>query len=187
MKKLMAVLLLCIALLAGCGRDDSSSLVYPAPASTAPIPALPEPNASASSAPHESVARPADDDEIIEITEKLFIAQTNDIYTNGEDYIGKTIKYQGIYMDTSDWDDGLDAVVHYVIRYGPGCCGYDGEAGFEVRWPEGVTEEWPALDDWVEVVGVLREEAYDSGYKILYVELTSLTVMEERGAEYVAT
>lgn len=174
MKKLTAVLLLCVVLLAGCGKDDSSSLIYPAPASTAPV-------------PHESAVPPADDGEIIEITEKLFIAQTNDIYINGEDYIGRTIRYQGIYMDTSDWDDGLDAVVHYVIRYGPGCCGYDGEAGFEVRWGEGVAEEWPELNDWVEVVGVLREEVYDSGMKVLYVELASLTALEERGAEYVAT
>lgn len=118
--------------------------------------------------------------DVIEIKEKLFIAQTNDIYINGKDYLGKTIVYEGIFKTAEDWPN-IGDTTQYVIRYGPGCCGYDGEAGFEVRWDG----EWPQEDDWVEVSGVLCEEAYDNGNKILYLQVTALTVKEERGAEYV--
>ena len=63
----------------------------------------------------------------------------------------------------------------------PGCCGDDGEAGFEVRW-EG---EYPEQNDWVEAVGIL--EAYEEeGYQYLRLALSSLTVLPTRGAEFVS-
>lgn len=120
--------------------------------------------------------------DIIDITEKMFIAQTNYIYLNSEDYLGKTLRYEGLFKNNLEWKTENEDIIHFVIRYGPGCCGYDGEAGFEVRWGG----EWPRIDDWVEVVGVLREDAYPNGMQILYLELTSITVKEERGAEYVS-
>ena len=181
MKKKLALALACALLLAGCGKggEEDTSYIYAAPPaatgeseSDAPDPAN----------PHD-VDLPEMDGDVIEIKEKLFIAQTNDIYLNGADYIGKTIRYEGIYKTTESWDDGMDEIVHYVIRYGPGCCGFDGEAGFEIRWDG----EWPAEDDWVEVVGTIAEEEYESGYRLLYVQTTALTVKTERGAEYVAT
>jgi uncharacterized membrane protein YcgQ (UPF0703/DUF1980 family) len=44
-----------------------------------------------------SLVQPVDDGKIVEIQEKMFIAQTNDIYLNPEDYIGKTIKLEGLF------------------------------------------------------------------------------------------
>lgn len=128
-------------------------------------------------APHSAkIEAPTGD--LVEIKERLFIAQTNDIYLNPEDYLGKTVKYQGIFQ-TMDWEE-TGETYYYVIRYGPGCCGYDGEAGFEVAW----TGEWPEEDDWCEVVGVL--EVYEqNGMRYLRLDLDSLTVLEERGAEFV--
>jgi putative membrane protein len=178
MKKSLAILLASLALLAGCGKKQD----VPAPIYAAPPATLPQEQADTSS-PHGEAVLPVDNGDIVEITEKLFIAQTNDIYINAEDYIGRTVKYEGIYKNTGEWSDGPDETIHFVIRYGPGCCGYDGEAGFEVRWNGG----YPAVDDWVEVTGTIEEEDYEGGYKILYVSVTSLTVKEERGAEYVAT
>jgi hypothetical protein len=73
-----------------------------------------------------------------------------------------------------------------VIRYGPGCCGNDGNAGFEVAWDNQDTAggAYPDLDAWVEASGVLRTYEED-GYPYLYLALSSLNVLDSRGAEFV--
>ncbi|MDR0730361.1 MAG: metal ABC transporter permease [Treponema sp.] len=130
------------------------------------------------------------DSPLIEIKEKMFIAQTNDVYLNAEDYLGKTIKLQGIFK--KERYEGIDAEYCFVLRYGPGCCGTDGNAGFEVAWAQpdqppdqGAPEQpYPNVNDWVEATGVLGYYEED-GYPYLYLALSSLTVLDERGAEYV--
>ncbi|MDR0451845.1 MAG: hypothetical protein LBH15_02245, partial [Treponema sp.] len=72
--------------------------------------------------------------DIVEIKEKMFIAQTNDVYLNPEDYMGKTIKLEGLFKTETGYDE--QAAYCFVLRYGPGCCGFDGNAGFEVAWDE---------------------------------------------------
>ncbi|MDR3296300.1 MAG: hypothetical protein LBT26_10830 [Clostridiales Family XIII bacterium] len=116
--------------------------------------------------------------EVIDIKEKLFVGQINDIYLNAEDYLGKTLRYEGIFKE--DVYPEYDAVYYYVIRYGPGCCGSDASPGFEVAWDGG----YPRQDDWVEAVGVL-ESYEEEGYEYLRVRLSSLTVLDERGEENV--
>jgi uncharacterized membrane protein YcgQ (UPF0703/DUF1980 family) len=123
----------------------------------------------------------AADGPVIEIKEKLFIAQTNDVYLNPEDYMGKTIKLEGLFK-FMQYEDA-DKSYCFVIRNGPGCCGYDGTAGFEVAWDQ-KTAPYPKEDDWVEAVGVLDSYEED-GYPYLYLALSSLTVKQERGAEFV--
>jgi zinc transport system permease protein len=134
---------------------------------------------------------PADrslDSQLIEIREKMFIAQTNDVYQNADDYLGKTIKLQGLFK--RERYVGIDTEYCFVLRYGPGCCGTDANAGFEVAWDppaqetSSVQETYPNVDDWVEAVGVLGYYEED-GYPYLYLALSSLTVLDERGAEYV--
>ncbi|MDR1506830.1 MAG: metal ABC transporter permease [Treponema sp.] len=120
---------------------------------------------------------------VIEIKEKMFIAQTNDIYLNAEDYVGKALRLEGLFK-TDSFED-LSKTYCFVIRNGPGCCGNDGSAGFEVAWPEGVRRPYPSVDDWVEAEGVLRFYEED-GYPYLYLALASLTVKQERGAEFVS-
>jgi uncharacterized membrane protein YcgQ (UPF0703/DUF1980 family) len=118
----------------------------------------------------------------LEIKEKLFIAQTNDVYLNPDEYMGRRIKLQGLFK--TDSYVGSDQTYCFVLRYGPGCCGYDGTAGFEVSWPEGEDAAYPAENEWVEAVGVL--DSYDEdGYPYIYLALESLEVKEERGAETV--
>lgn len=117
--------------------------------------------------------------DLVEINERLFIAQSNDIYLNTEDYLKKTIKYEGLFK-TEYWEE-VDTTYGYVIRYGPGCCGYDGEAGFEIVWDG----EWPNEDDWCEVIGT--PEIYEEdGIEYLRLRLSALNVLEKRGAEYVS-
>jgi zinc transport system permease protein len=119
------------------------------------------------------------------IREKMFIAQVNDVYLNSDDYIGKKIKLEGIFMDIISGGSKY----YFVIRKGPGCCGSDGQVGFEVCWnPPGqfVLEkrEYPQRNAWVEAQGVLSE--YDElGTSFLYLALTDLKVLEKRGAEFV--
>jgi uncharacterized membrane protein YcgQ (UPF0703/DUF1980 family) len=128
----------------------------------------------------ESAAIPAEQPKnggVIEIKEKMFIAQTNEIYINAEDYLGKTIKYEG-FFESDEWEGRTS---RYVVRNGPGCCpGVDNTAGFEVTWDN----PYPEQNDWVEVVGTL--EVYEEdGEKYLQIALTSLNVLDVRGADYV--
>jgi zinc transport system permease protein len=124
--------------------------------------------------------------EIIEIKEKMFIAQTNEIYLNPEDYLGRTIKLEGLFKRETYW--GEDSPYCFVLRYGPGCCGSDGNAGFEVAWvpPDAAAETppYPAVDEWVEAVGTLSSYEED-GYPYLYLALSSLKTLDQRGAEFV--
>lgn len=188
MKKLIMALIICAAVLVGC---KSSAATMNAPSATAditpsaapaaetsPSAAEPTPTATPSPTDHPEVTVEPPVGDVVEIREKLFIAQTNDIYYNAEDYLGKTIKYEGIFNVNRSLDG--DVLFCSVYRYGPGCCGDDGYAGFEVRWDG----EYPNSNDWVEAIGIL-EEYEEEGYLFLRVALTSLTVLPTRGTEYV--
>jgi uncharacterized membrane protein YcgQ (UPF0703/DUF1980 family) len=133
---------------------------------------LPAPRYAPASAPDSSAGG------LVLIKEKMFIAQTNDIYLNAEDYLGRPIRYEGIFSVYEAPETG--AKYYAVIRYGPGCCGIDANAGFEVIW----AKPYPNQGDWVEAVGVLEEYEND-GHKYLRLALSSLTVLPVRGAEYV--
>ncbi|MDR2537592.1 MAG: hypothetical protein LBC46_04730 [Treponema sp.] len=118
---------------------------------------------------------------IVEIKEKMFIAQVNDVYLNPDDYVGKTIKLEGLFMTQ---DNGAQIPPYYfVIRYGPGCCGNDGNAGFEVIW-DNQEPVYPRDNEWVEAVGVFGSYEED-GYPYYCLSLASLKVLDERGQEFV--
>jgi zinc transport system permease protein len=126
------------------------------------------------------------DSAVIEIKEKMFIAQVNDVFLNPDDYLGKTIKLEGIFKEEKYLIG--DTAYFFVLRYGPGCCGSDGNAGFEVAWDETALEgegpSYPNVDDWVEATGRLDYYEED-GYPYLYLALSSLRTLDTRGAEYV--
>jgi uncharacterized membrane protein YcgQ (UPF0703/DUF1980 family) len=118
----------------------------------------------------------------LEIGEKMFIAQINDVYLNPEDYLGRTIKLEGLFKSEQYGEQSYC----FVIRYGPGCCGNDGNAGFEIAWgdPSAAGGAYPDIDEWVEATGILRTYEED-GYPYLYLALSSLNVLDTRGAEFV--
>jgi len=118
---------------------------------------------------------------IIEIKEKMFNAQVNDVYLNREDYLGKTLKLEGIFI-TEQYERKS---YRYVIRYGPGCCGFDANVGFEVRWANEKTNPYPAYNSWVEATGVLKTYEEDGYSDYLYLDLVSLNVLSKRGSETV--
>jgi len=118
---------------------------------------------------------------VVEIKEKMFLAQVNDVYLNAEDYLGKTIKLEGIFKE----EQGYEKAYCFVVRYGPGCCGNDGNAGFEVAWAKEKAHPYPAIDSWVEATGVLKKYEEDGYSQYLYLDLSSLNVLDRRGAELV--
>jgi len=119
----------------------------------------------------------------VSIKEKMFIAQCNEIYLNMEDYLGKIIELEG--MMGSWTDDTTGKTYNMVFRAGPGCCGNDGTAGFEVIWPEGSTQGYPQSNAWVHAVGEL-ESYEEAGTTYLHLVLIKLEEMAVRGAEFVS-
>lgn len=183
-KKLGAFALICIALFSACGNEkkQQKSFTFPSTesnnAGTLSVD-LPENIVETTQEQNEPVSM---QDKIIEIKEKMFIAQANDVYLNAEDYLGKTIKLEGLFKrEQSEYGDYC-----FVLRYGPGCCGSDGNVGFEVAWePRSQTlVKYPNIDAWVEATGVLKVYRED-GYPYLYIALSSLTVLDKRGLEFV--
>jgi uncharacterized membrane protein YcgQ (UPF0703/DUF1980 family) len=115
---------------------------------------------------------------VVEIGEKMFITQVNDVYLNAKDYIGKTIKLEGMFKCEDPYN--------FVVRYGfGGCCGTDANVGFEVMWDKTSESPYPAADSWVEATGVLKSHPLDSNSQYLYLDLTSLNVLENRGRQLV--
>jgi uncharacterized membrane protein YcgQ (UPF0703/DUF1980 family) len=131
---------------------------------------------SSASAPERDRGEP------VEIREKMFIAQVNDVYLNPEEYLGRTIKLEGLFKSEQYGEQPYC----FVIRYGPGCCGNDGNSGFEIAWnnQDAADKPYPDIDDWVEATGVLQTYEED-GYPYLYLALSSLNVLDDRGAEFV--
>jgi hypothetical protein len=146
------------------------------------------PNPELSLPPAPPAARPAvaPSGGVVEIGEKLFIAQINDVYLNPEDYLGRTIRLEGLFK-LEQYLGGENSDYCFVLRYGPGCCNNDSSAGFEVSWDKADPNPppYPDVDDWVEAEGVLSYYEED-GYPYLYLALSSLTVKETRGAEFVS-
>ncbi len=108
---------------------------------------------------------------ITEIKDNFFIEQTNDIYINTEEYLGKTIKIEG-YVYTYEDEEGR--VCYGVVRNTPGCCGNDGLAGLDFRYDK----EYPEVLSWVEVIGVIETEDC-FGSKIPVIHAATVTEKEE--------
>lgn len=117
--------------------------------------------------------------DVIEIKEKMFIQQINDVCINVSQYEEKTIKLQGMMYTYKD--DTINETYYYVTRRTPGCCGNDGMAGLEIKWDQ----EYPEDNEWVEAVGTVKYVMGAYYKKVPIIQLTSLEVLEERGQEFV--
>ncbi len=117
-----------------------------------------------------------DADETLVITEKMFTEQINFIYLNPDLYFGREIEYEGMYS----YAEMGDVSLHYIYRYGPGCCAYDSNVGFEIIWDG----ERPAENDWVRVKGTVGSVIHE-GQNYVVVDATEIDVLDERGQETV--
>lgn len=118
-------------------------------------------------------------DNIIVIKDKMFLQQVTYIYLNPKDYIGKTIKYEGIFKSYY-WKEAR-IKKNYVLRYGPGCCANDGEVGFEIIW----NGKMPVENDWCEVVGTFELHTQEDGWQQPSIKVQSIKVLPTRGQENV--
>ena len=62
---------------------------------------------------------------------------------------------------------------YFVIRYGPGCCAYDGMPGFEVVFPADYEVDKLKENDWLYVEGKLKVSRENS-IDYLYLELSKI-------------
>jgi len=170
MKKIVLFSIIAVLLITGCSDRKN--------------PAEPAVKPAAEAASHNTPPPGVD----LIIGDKLFIGQVNDVYRNRNDYLGKTIRIEGMFMSAES--GGKEYC--YVFRKGPGCCGDDGQVGFEVYWnppdsdqvPGNAKKAYPKRNDWVEAQGELKRYS-ENGANYLYLALSYLEVMEERGVEFV--
>lgn len=113
----------------------------------------------------------ADTSNMKEITDSFFIEAVNDVYYNIDDYLGKTIKMEGLIYEYAA-NDSNDICVA-VVRQTPGCCGNDGLSGLDIRYDG----EYPAENTWVTVVGVIGTDTV-YGETIPVIQVTSLEQTE---------
>ena len=171
MKRILFFLLFLALLLSGCGSKEST-------ADQSDQKTVVSENSDTDSGKAAVEEEDAPDIDI-DITEKMYVAYINEIYINTDDYIGKSIRIEGMFQAYTDENTGI--TYYYVYRTGPGCCGNDGAmCGFEFTWDG----EMPKDNDWIEVVGNLRTYEED-GCTYLTLDAESVTVMETRGAETV--
>lgn len=179
MKRIISIFLTLALLLTGCGNAPSSVKMPNEEADIADSEIITDAD-SKNDPPFTAGAGDDDQQDIdVDITEKMYVTYINEIYVNTEDYLGETIRIQGMIQAYTDDTDGQ--TYYYVFRTGPGCCGNDGSmCGFEFTWDA----DMPKDDDWIEVVGILRSYE-DDGWTYLTLDSKSVTIMEERGAESV--
>lgn len=108
---------------------------------------------------------------IIEITDNFFIEQTTDIYLNLEDYLGKTIKIQGLIYT---YQNNNGDICYAVVRNTPGCCGTDGLAGIDIRYDG----EYPEENTWVKVEGVMGKD-WALGETVPAIQVVSIEETEK--------
>ena len=113
--------------------------------------------------------------DVIVIEEESFIAQVSELQMNPSEYVGRTVRYEGMFRTIYSFLTGEQQ--HQVIRYMFGCCGIDGVIGFEVYL--GNIEPFSDYA-WVEVIGVLELHEL-----FLRIAATSVIELYERGAEVV--
>ncbi|MCL2572799.1 MAG: hypothetical protein FWE11_10400 [Defluviitaleaceae bacterium] len=118
------------------------------------------------------------DTDIIEIREESFVAQFYEIIFLSEEFIGRKIRFEGIFWNVPMSEDENQYI---VFRYADGCC-MPMEIGFEIVL-NGIA---PLPDDtWVEVTGILEEFEPFPGHIALRIDAVSIVEMNERGAEMV--
>jgi len=102
-------------------------------------------------------------DYIIEIADPNFATMMQEIQMNRSDFIGRTVRYEGLFL-SSRWND---EILYFVARLEGGCCGIH---GFEVY-----LNDISRFDDetWVEVTGVL-EEISSGGHYFLRLNVIEL-------------
>ena len=175
MKHQAVLFVVSVLLVSGCKNGKAAAVPYGESAATAN-------KAGTAPVTLSGIPKTAAKNTVVEIKEKMFLAQANDVYLNPDEYMGKTLKLEGLFKREQYGDHAYC----FVLRYGPGCCGSDGNVGFEVSWGDtpAADGQYPGVDAWVRATGTLKTYEED-GNPFLYIALSELKELDERGAEYV--
>lgn len=185
MKKFCITLVLCL-LVSGCGNpvgrrgfdakppgmDDARTTYSDSRAS-----ASEEDDADEEEVPEPY--NPDPDSDILEISEKMFLTQINDIYFNFDEYKDKIIIVEGMYASFTTRDGTVKVPVIY--RYGPGCCDNDGWGGFLLKY----AGQLPQEKDWIRVTGTPELTRTPEGYTNLVLNVISIERKTQHGKEQV--
>jgi len=114
-----------------------------------------------------------DEPEIYEVSNRFFTQQMHGIMFNSENFVGRTIRYEGVFMRA--FCDIVEGNFYYVAQYGDDCCG-GGIIGFEIYLDEPLNVE---VFTWVEVTGVLEEHHIDGIGDIMRLNVVSMVEVEE--------
>jgi len=125
-----------------------------------------------------ALAACASEDDVFEISERFYVMQFMEVQFNREDFLGRTIRYEGIF-GLMEWY-GSDSF-YFVYRNVIGCCGPEGTLGFELYMND---KRAPEIGAWVEVTGILESFIYVD-QEFLRLSVTSLIEKDERGEETV--
>lgn len=178
MKKILLTLIAAAMLLTGCKEKESPSSVSLVPQTPLPsVFAVPESSAQPTPTAFNEVQVDVD------ISEKMYVHWINEIYYNGELYMDKLIRLQGMYTEEYDEEGNT---FRFVFRKGPGCCGSDGDmCGFEIIWDGPVPDTDLA---WIEVTGRLGTYVAPDGFTYLCLFAETVEQKEaQRGAETVTS
>lgn len=107
----------------------------------------------------------------VDITDNYFIAQTNDVYINYDDYDGKIVRIEGYFYVYQDYKTGQN--YYAIVRNSPGCCGNDGLAGLDIKY----NGEYPAEKTWIKVIGKISKYSETDPTPVIIV--SSLEETEE--------
>ena len=116
----------------------------------------------------------ANPEDIHIIGDRFFVTQIFEIVFNPEDFLGRTIRYEGMFL--SVYWPVTSEYFFLVARPGDDCCGPGDMVGLEVY-----LNDIPRVDEytWVEITGVL-EEVYAEGHgPILQLNAISMVVVDE--------
>jgi len=107
----------------------------------------------------------------VDIGERFFMEQMNDIFLNINDYLGKVIKFEGAFGIF----ESRGSTFYSVFRPGPACCADDVTIGLNVIWDG----EYPKNEEWVEAIGVLESYKVNE-FNAYRLNLSSLTVIPKQ-------
>ena len=107
----------------------------------------------------------------LDITDNYFIAQTNDVYVNYNDYKGKIVRIEGYFYVYQNYKTGEN--YYAVVRNSPGCCGNDGLAGLDIKY----NGKYPAEKTWIKVIGKISKYSETDPTPVIIV--SSLEETEE--------
>lgn len=118
------------------------------------------------------------DNTSITIQDDTFFTQMEDIFVNLDDYIGKTVTFEGFVMPTGEEEHPYGITRFYEEDHGDHShtlliglvCSYDGT--------------WPAQDTWVEVTVTIDKVDGELGATPIGM-IQQLTIKEERGLDTV--